>query len=230
MFAKVLDTSLGYIDENSSCKKLSLFQAVCLLQTTFSINLQVRICLFTRAKLEGKLFSQRFRKSTYSYFQNILKGYCKSKRVIGGVILIELNEKFSFKPVPDNLVREIILSLDGSTATPVGDIPAYMLKSMVDIHLPFTTKIINFSFENGRLLGELKLAEVSRILKKNDDLDAKKLQACQYFISMSNVFERITYIQIDTCMRKLLTGFRKNHSTQHCLMSMLGMRKNISDK
>ena len=47
---------------------------------------------------------------------------------------------------------------------------------------------------------------------------------------MSNVFERITYIQIDTCMRKLLTGFRKNHSTQHCLMSMLGMRKNISDK
>ena len=86
-----------------------------------------------------------------------------------------MNEKFSFKPVPDNLVREIILSLDGSTATPVGDIPAYMLKSMVDIHLPFTTKIKNFSFENGRLLGELKLAEVSRILKKNDDLDAKKL-------------------------------------------------------
>ena len=47
---------------------------------------------------------------------------------------------------------------------------------------------------------------------------------------MSNVFERITYIQIDTCMRKLLTGFRKNHSTQHCLMSMLEMWKNTLDK
>ena len=36
----------------------------------------------------------------------------------------------------------------GSKATPVGDIPADMLKSIVDIHIPFITKIINFSFEN----------------------------------------------------------------------------------
>ena len=34
------------------------------------------------------------------------------------------NEKFSFQPVPENLVREIILSLDAFKATPVGDIPA----------------------------------------------------------------------------------------------------------
>ena len=108
-----------------------------------------------------------------------------------------MNEKFSFKPVPDNLVREIILSLDGSTATPVGDIPAYMLKSMVDIHLPFTTKIINFSFENGRLLGELKLAEVSRILKKNDDLDAKNyrpvsiLSLCQMSLKELRTYKLI---------------------------------------
>ena len=41
-------------------------------------------------------------------------------------------------------------------------------------------------------------------------------------------------MQIDTFMRdkmsKLLTSFRKNHSTQHWLMSMLEMWKNTLDK
>ena len=51
---------------------------------------------------------------------------------------------------------------------------------------------------------------------------------------VSKVFQRIMYMEIDTFMRdrlsKLLTGFRKNHSTQHCLMSMLEMWKNTLDK
>ena len=42
------------------------------------------------------------------------------------------------------------------------------------------------------------------------------------------------YMQTDTFIRvklsKLLIGFRKNHSTQHCLMSMLEMWKNTLDK
>ena len=54
---------------------------------------------------------------------------------------IMTNEKFSFQPVPEDLVRETILNLDGSKATP-GNIPADTLKSAVDIHLPFITKII----------------------------------------------------------------------------------------
>ena len=50
---------------------------------------------------------------------------------------------------------------------------------------------------------------------------------------MSKVFERIIYSQIDAFMQdKLsnsLTGFRKNHSTQHCLMYMLEDWKNMLD-
>ena len=44
---------------------------------------------------------------------------------------VKTNEKFSFETVPEDLVREIILSLDGSQATPSGDTPADMLKSTV---------------------------------------------------------------------------------------------------
>ena len=58
------------------------------------------------------------------------------------------------------------ISLDGSKATPVGDIPADMLKSTVDIHLPFITKTIYLSFENDCFSDKQKLAEVSSIFKK----------------------------------------------------------------
>ena len=125
------------------------------------------------------------------------------------------------------MVREIILSLQDSKVTPVGEFPTDMLKSVVDIHLPFITKIINFSFENGCFPAELKLAEVSPICKKNDDLDKEKYWPASILSHMSKVFERIMYLKIDTFMRdkvsKLLTGSRKNHSTQHCLMYMLEM-------
>ena len=51
---------------------------------------------------------------------------------------------------------------------------------------------------------------------------------------MSKVFERIIYSQIDAFMLdkllNLLTGFRKKHSTQHCLMYILENWKNMLDK
>ena len=44
-------------------------------------------------------------------------------------------EKFSFKFVTEDVVREEIVNLDGSKATPIGDISVDILKSTVDIHL-----------------------------------------------------------------------------------------------
>ena len=50
----------------------------------------------------------------------------------------------------------------------------------------------------------------------------------------SNVFERIIYSQIDAFMQdklaNLLTSFRRNHGTQHYLMYMLEIWKNLLDK
>ena len=48
-----------------------------------------------------------------------------------------------------------------------------MLKVTLDKHLSLIKKIINLSLENGCFLDNLKLAEVSPIFKKNDDLDKK---------------------------------------------------------
>ena len=54
------------------------------------------------------------------------------------------NKKFSFKFVTENLVREETMNLDGSKAIPIADISVDILKSTVDIHLPFIQhKFIN---------------------------------------------------------------------------------------
>ena len=88
------------------------------------------------------------------------------------------DKKFSFQQVTEGHVRQVILSIDGSKATVVGDIPADMLKVALDIHISLITKIINLLFENGCFPDNFKLAEVRPIFKKNDDLDKR----CQCFI------------------------------------------------
>ena len=95
----------------------------------------------------------------------------------------------------------------------MGDIPAYMLKVTLDIHLPLITKIINFLLENGCFPDNLKLAEVSPIFKQNDDLDKENYSPASVLFNVSKVFERTIYSQIDAFMQdkllNLLTSFRK---------------------
>ena len=75
-------------------------------------------------------------------------------------------------------------NLDGSKATPVGDIPTDMLKQTSDIHLLIMTQIINMSIDNNCYPDDLKLAEVSPIFLKKDDLDIKKIIDLSLFYLM----------------------------------------------
>ena len=75
------------------------------------------------------------------------------------------------------------------------------------------------SFENNCFPDDLKLAEVSPVFKKNNDLNKEISRPVSVLSQVSKVFERIVYNQIDNFMKdklsNLLTGFRKNHGTQH---------------
>ena len=80
----------------------------------------------------------------------------------------------------------------------------------------------------------MKAADVTPIFKKNDDLDKENYRPVSVLPHVSKIIERVMYIQIENFMEdklsKLLTGFRKNHSTQHCLVNMLEKWKNTLDK
>ena len=81
-------------------------------------------------------------------------------------------ENFSFGEVSGVEVWQKNLRLDDTKSTPVGDIPAGMLNSTIDIHASILTKTINLSLRNGCFSDYLKAAEVSPIFfLKNDDLE-----------------------------------------------------------
>ena len=103
---------------------------------------------------------------------------------------------FPFHDITKDEIRKEISKLDGSKATPVGDIPAEMLKSTIDVHVSFRRKIINLSIRNGCFPDELKAAEVTLIFKKNDDLDKENYRPVSILPHVSKVFERVMYIQI----------------------------------
>ena len=144
------------------------------------------------------------------------------------------NEKFSFKFVAEDQVREVIMNLDSSKATHIGDASVDILKSTIDIHLPFITNSINLSIEKGCFPEELRLAEVSPIFRRKDDVDKENYRAVSVVPHLSKVFERIMHHQINGYMKnkllKQLTGFRKNHNTQHCLSGTLEIWKKVLDK
>ena len=85
--------------------------------------------------------------SNANTFENVLDAFNSHSSIERIRRTVETNKKFSFQPVPEDLVREIILNLDGSKATPVKDLPAYKLKSTVNTYLSIITKITNFSFK-----------------------------------------------------------------------------------
>ena len=126
------------------------------------------------------------------------------------------------------------MNLDGSKATPVVYIPTDMLNQTIDIHLPIVTQIINMCVDNNCYPDDLKFAEVSRVFKKKDDLDKENYRPAIVLSHVSKVLEIIMYQQIEVFMKNklsnLLTGFRKNHSTQDCLMRILERWKKTLDK
>ena len=135
-----------------------------------------------------------------------------------------VTDLFSVHEITEDEIQKKTSKRDGSKATPAGNIPAEMLKSTIAVHVSLLTKIINTSIRNGCFRDELRAAEVTPIFKKHDDLEKENYRPVSVLPHVSKVFERIMFIQIENFMEdklsKLLTGFKKNHSTQHCLVNL----------
>ena len=103
-------------------------------------------------------------------------------------------DKFYFHGVTEHKVRKEILRLDGTKATPVGNIPARMLKSTIDTHVSVLTKIINLCLRNICFPDHFKAAEVSPTFMTNDDLGRENYRPVSFLPHMSKVFARAMYV------------------------------------
>ena len=146
----------------------------------------------------------------------------------------KIKEKFEFNEVSSEEVKKVVKSLNKKKAAISTCIPVKILVDSIDTYLPVLTDIINNSIRNGTFPDELKLAEVTPIFKKADPFDITNCRPVSLLSHVSKVCERIIFNQIsayfEPLFSTLLTGFRKNHNTQHLLLRMLELWKKALDQ
>ena len=131
-------------------------------------------------------------------------------------------------------VKKEILNLNTKKSSTSGSIPATILKQSLDIYLPYLTKSVNYTINEGEFPAELKHSEVISLFKKEYPLKKENYRPVSLLPHLSKVFERIIYKQINEYMEnklsKFITGFRKLHGTQHSMVSMLEKWRKALDK
>ena len=147
---------------------------------------------------------------------------------------VNVEAKFHFDDVSDTVIKDKINSLDKRKPTTFNNIPTRILVENCDIISPFITDIYNNSKTKSEFPATLKLADITPAHKKGERTIEDNYRPVSILSSISKVFERNMYDQINVYIDKHLSpclfGFRKGFSTQHCLMVMLDKWLKAMDK
>ena len=142
-----------------------------------------------------------------------------------------IEEPFKFSTSSEADITAYIKALDMKKPTTFKNIPARILSENHDIICPYLTKLYNDSKSNCTFPNTLKYAEITPAHKKDDTTKNGNYRPVS--ILPSKIFERNIYDQIspyiDSFLSPFLCGFRKGHSTQHCLTFMLERWKKALD-
>ena len=127
--------------------------------------------------------------------------------------------------VSENEITEVIQSLKNSSACH-DSILASIAKPLIQYYVKPLTHFINSSFENG-FPDELKIAKVIPNFKTGDKKDTLNYRPISILTFFSKIFEKtmynhlISFIDKENILYKFQFGFRKSHSTNHAIISMV---------
>ena len=149
------------------------------------------------------------------------------------IIKIKENHQghFSFSAVDAEDVDGEIDSLDASKAIQQNDIPVKKTKANL-----FCSEFIMHNFNEGistaRFLDILKNAEVKPVFKKKSRTDKENYRPVSILPVISKIFETLIFNQLlfEPVFSKYQCRFRKGHSAQHCLLTMIEKWKKCLDK
>ena len=86
---------------------------------------------------------------------------------------------------------------------------------------------------NGKFSNCLKLANITPVFKKGPRTSKNNYRPVSILPVFSKIFERLLSRQLleffDDILSKFLFGFRKGYGTQHCLLLMLEIWKEVTD-
>ena len=118
-----------------------------------------------------------------------------------------------------------LIKLDPKKATPQEAIPPKILQENGDLFSSPLTEFFNKLVVESAFPDDLKLADISSLYKKGDNMKKQNYRPISLLPAISKVFERIIYNQlidyISAFLSPLLGGFRKGYSTEHVLLKFL---------
>jgi hypothetical protein len=114
------------------------------------------------------------------------------------------------------------------------DFPIKLLLGTNDIICKPLKSIYNNAKTSEKYPGSLKTADVTPLPKDKDKGNKKKYRPVSLTPILSKVFEKDMYEQISNYVEKFLSpylfGYRKGHSTEHCILTMIEMWKKVLDE
>ena len=142
-------------------------------------------------------------------------------------------QTFSFSCItPSAVVKEISSSCD-STVCSKDHIPSKIIKENIDLFSVKLSNDINDSIDKTLFPSNLKLADITPAHKKGNKTDKSNYRPISILPAMSKVFERVMYKQLyiffENILSKYQCGFRKNFSSQYCLILMIEKWKRSMD-
>ena len=135
---------------------------------------------------------------------------------------VKIKETFSFSKPTIEYVGKILLSLDSKKATVENDIQLKVLVATKYLTTEYITEIYHHIIENQIFSVSHKKADVIPSHKQFEKTDKANYRPVSLFPSIS------TYIQEH--LSPYLFGFRKGHSVEQCLMTILEAWKRSMDR
>ena len=93
------------------------------------------------------------------------------------------------------------------------------MNGCVDSYISLFAAILNAPLDRGCFPNQLKFAEVTNVLKKDDELSKENYNPVSVLSRTSKILDRIVFTQMnlffESKFSSLLTGFSKNNSTQN---------------
>ena len=131
----------------------------------------------------------------------------------------------NFKKTSSTEVEKVINNLSIVKACQKDDIPTKVIKINKDIFAGFIAKNFSNCVDEGVFPDDLKHADVTPIHKKKNKSDKTNYRPVSILPNTSKICKKLIYNQLydyfDDILSPSQCGFRKRHTTQHCLLVML---------
>ena len=149
-------------------------------------------------------------------FANIIDKHANHPSVIKIRENIQTQEYFYFTAVNDKYIEKLMQRMDPKKAQGYDNIPSKLLRIGASGISSHVSQLVNHCLHVCEFPDIMKLADVSSLFKKNDNLKKDNYRPVSVLPSLSKVYERVMGQQLsdffDKIFSALLSAFRKRYS------------------